>query len=413
MHSHRTKLTTWTTLATVAACLVAGCGAPDTDSAAQNAASSATAGPTEEQHAVGRLALSYDGGVLVYDADSLTQVGDIGVDGFVRLNSADNGRDVLVSESDGFHVLDMGVWTRRHGDHGHHYSSSPRMTDITFGGEEPGHAVSFEDRLTLFSDGTGEVTIVEPVALAQGKAASTTYTTPEPHHGVAVSRGDGSLVVTVGNENERSGIAILDRQRREITRSDECPGVHGEAEAANGVLTFGCENGILIVRGNEITKVASPDSYGRIGNQAGSSDSPIVLGDYKTDKNADLERPNRFTLTDTRTATLRVVPIDSSYSFRSIERGPDGQAVILGTDGNLHVFDPRSAAQVASIPVIRAWAEPDEWQSPMPNLFIQGERAYVSEPSTKTLYAVDLTAVNVVGKVSLPHETIELTGVTG
>ena len=30
-------------------------------------------------------------------------------------------------------------------------------------------------------------------------------------------------------------------------------------------------------------KVASPDPYGRIGNQAGDETSPIVFGDYKTD----------------------------------------------------------------------------------------------------------------------------------
>ena len=203
------------------------------------------------------------------------------------------------------------------------------------------------------------------------------------------------------------------RDRREIARNDQCPGIHGEAAAADGVLTFGCENGILIVRGNQIQKVASPDPYGRIGNQAGDETSPIVFGDYKTDKDAEIERPNRFTLTNTRSGQLRVVPFDSSYSFRSIERGPGGSAVLLGTDGALHVFDVNTAARTARIPVIGAWTEPDEWQSPMPNLFVQDGVAYVSDPAAKKIVAVDLATKEKVGEATLPHPTIELTGVTG
>ncbi|WHU49161.1 zinc metallochaperone AztD [Gordonia sp. L191] len=408
----RTKLTFSVAALTAVTATLVACGS---DGGGDTSATSSVASgsPVEQGSATARLALSYDGGVLVYDAETLQQVGDFPVEGFTRLNSADNGRNVFISESDGFRVLDMGTWTRKHGDHGHHYTTSPVLTDMRFGGAEPGHVVSFEDRLTLFSDGTGEVNIVEPVELAQGNAASTTYRTPEPHHGVAVSRGDGTLVVTVGNEDTRSGIVILDKARNEIARNDQCPGIHGEAEAAGGVLTFGCQDGILIVRGNEIQKVSSPDPYGRIGNQAGTAESPIVLGDYKTDKDAELERPNRFTLTDTRTGTLRLVDFPASYSFRSIERGPNGQAVILGTDGALHVYDPVSATETASIPVIAAWSEPDEWQSPMPNLFIQGDRAYVSDPATKTLYAVDLSTAKVTNKATLPAQTIELTGVTG
>lgn len=253
----RTKLTFSVAALTAVTATLVACGS-DGGGDTSATSSAASGSPVEQGSATPRLALSYDGGVLVYDAETLKQVGDFPVEGFTRLNSADNGRNVFISESDGFRVLDMGTWTRKHGDHGHHYTTSPVLTDMRFGGAEPGHVVSFEDRLTLFSDGTGEVNIVEPVELAQGNAASTTYRTPEPHHGVAVSRGDGTLVVTVGNEDTRSGIAILDKSRNEIARNDQCPGIHGEAEAAGGVLTFGCQDGILIVRGNEIQKVSSP-----------------------------------------------------------------------------------------------------------------------------------------------------------
>ncbi|MDJ0029178.1 zinc metallochaperone AztD [Gordonia alkanivorans] len=409
MLSPRTTLTRSLALLAASSIALVACGDPE--QATPSAESSR--GPAEQQSATPRLALSYDGGILVLDAKTLDQVADLPLDGFVRLNSAGNGRHVFVSEADGFRVLDAGTWTKAHGDHGHHYTTEPSLTEMRFGGAEPGHVVVHDSRISLFSDGTGQVDIVEPAELLRGNPVATTFTVPQPHHGVAVFRGDGSVVVTRGDENSRSGVAILDKQRNEIARNDECPGVHGEAAAADGRLTFGCENGILIVDGNDIRKVASPDPYGRIGNQAGDHGSPVVLGDYKSDEDADLERPTRFSLTDTRTGDLRLVDLGTSYSFRSLERGPGGSAVILGTDGALHVFDARSGNRTARIPAIGEWAEPDEWQSPMPNVVVQDRIAYVSEPVSRKIVAIDLESGEKVAESTLPRETVELVAVTG
>ncbi len=411
-------MTTMTRLLAITsvAFLGASCGTADetamaTDTSVVSATTSAR--PTEQATATPRLALSYDGGVLVVDAASLQQVADIPMEGFVRLNSAANGRHVLVSQSDGFAVLDMGTWTDAHGDHGHHYTAPPVMTDVRFGGAEPGHVVAHDEMLTLFSDGTGAVDVVNPEALLDGDGEVDTVTTTTPHHGVAVMREDGTVVVSVGDDEGRTGLKILDGTGRPVAANDNCPGLHGEASAADGVLTFGCEDGVLIVRGNDIRKLASPDPYGRIGNQAGSEVSPVVLGDYKTDPEAEIERPQRFTLIDTATGALRVVPFDASYSFRSLERGPGGEAVILGTDGALHVFDPNTGQRVARIAAIDAWTEPDEWQSPMPNLHVQDAVAYVSDPRKRRLVAIDLGTAATVAEAELPRPTIELTGVRG
>jgi hypothetical protein len=395
--------------------LAAGCGTPVATEG--DSPSPTEAAPIEQSSATPRLALSYDGGVLIVDAETFDEVADIPVEGFVRLNSAANGRHVLVSQSGGFTVLDTGTWTDGHGDHNHHYTAEPELTDIRFGGAEPGHAVFHDDRLTLFSDGTGAVDVIDPKGLLVGKNDVWHAAVRPPHHGVAVARADRSIVVSVGDEETRSGVEILDSAGARIAGNDQCPGLHGEAAAAGGVLTFGCEDGIVVVRGSEILKVDSPDPYGRIGNQSGSDASSIVLGDYKTDPNAEIERPQQFSLTDTATGVLRIVPMGASYSFRSLERGPAGEAVILGTDGALHVFDPVSAERVGHYQVIDAWTEPDEWQSPMPNLHVQDGTAYVTDPNSRRLVAVNLGNGGPVGAVvaetTLDRPTIELTGVEG
>lgn len=397
-----------------AALLGAGCATPVSPPSADPAATGAApSAPTERAAATPRLALSYDGGVLVVDAATLEQVADIPVEGFVRLNPASNGRHVFVSQADGFAVLDMGTWTEAHGDHGHHYTAEPVMTDLRFGGEEPGHVVAHDGMVTLFSDGTGAADVVDPHALLDGVAVAETRVSTTPHHGVAVARDDGTVVVSIGDDRGRTGVKILDADDSVIAADDRCPGLHGEAAAAGGVLTFGCEDGLLIVRGNDIQKVVSPDPYGRIGNQAGSAASTVVLGDYKTEADAEVERPQRFTLTDTATGELRVVPLEASYSFRSLDRGADGEAVILGTDGALHVFDPLSAQRIGHFAAVPAWTEPAEWQSPMPNLHVQDGVAYVSDPQARRLVAVNLADGAVLAETTFARPTIELTGVEG
>ncbi|WP_026123091.1 zinc metallochaperone AztD [Nocardiopsis chromatogenes] len=342
------------------------------------------------------LVATYDGGILVIDGESLDVVEDIELDGFNRLNPAGDGRHVLVSTSSGFRVLD---------------AVGAELTDDEFEAPEPGHVVRHAGRTVLFSDGTGEVTSFDPADLGDGLPETETYTAEEPHHGVAVVLENGEMVVTYGDEEERPGALALDADGEEIERRDDCPGVHGEATAKDEAVLIGCEDGVLLYRDGEFTKVDSPDDYGRIGNQAGHEDSPYVLGDYKTDPDAELERPERITITDTADGGLELVDLGTSYSFRSLGRGPDGEALVLGTDGALHVIDPDSAEVTDSHPVIGEWTEPLEWQDPRPTLFVRGDTAYVTEPGEKKLYAVDIASGEVRAVTELPEASNEITGV--
>jgi len=249
--------------------------------------------------------------------------------------------------------------------------------------------------------------------LAKRQPRVETYTTPEPHHGVAVALADGGLLTTIGNSESRNGIAVLDTNRAEVMRNEQCPGVHGEAVAADETIVLGCQDGLLVYKNGAITKVQSPDVYGRIGNQAGSEESDIVLGDYKTDPDAELERPQRISLTNTTTSELKLVDLGTSYTFRSLGRGPHGEALVLGTDGAIHVIDPNTGAVTKKIAVIGEWTEPTEWQEPRPTLFTLDHTAYVTDPASKKLIAVDLEDGSILTETTLDHTPNELTGVTG
>lgn len=415
------------TVVPLTALLLTACGTendPEPTSSSTTDPSPAPSASAEEETATDgveaagpqpRVAVTYDGGVLVLDPDEGEVLLDEPLEGFTRLNPAGDGRHLLVSGAGGFTALDLGAWTDEHGDHGHSFTADPQLTSWTVPAEEPGHVVPHHGRTTLFDDGTGTITAFDPHDLGDlpdGEPELETWQTPEAHHGVAVQDGHGNLMHTVGDEESRSGIVVTTASGAQLAASDQCPGVHGEAFAGD-VAVVGCEDGVLVVDGREIRKVAAPDAYGRIGNQAGHETSPYVLGDYKVDADAELERPTRVTLVDTRDASLRLVDLPASYSFRSLGRTADGDGLVLGTDGRLHVVDAERGRVSRSVRVTEPWREPMDWQQPRPTLLVLGETAYVTEPDSDELHVVDLADLEVEDTIALPETPNELSGVAG
>lgn len=403
--------------AMVTALLLSGCSGtgaeadPDNGDHEEKAGAEANAEQVEEPQP--RLITTYDGGILTLNAETLEVIEDTPLEGFNRVNPVGDGRHAMVSVANGFQLFDSGAWSEEHGDHAHSFAGAPALTDTVYETDTPGHVVRHGGSTVLFGDGDGRMQIFDTEAFADGAPEPEIKETEEPHHGVAVQLGNGDILHTIGNEEERSGAKVVDAEGKEIARNEDCPGVHGEAAAQGEAIAVGCEDGILYYRDGQFTKIDSPDSYGRIGNQAGSDDSPVVLGDYKVDEDAELERPEKVTLTNTETGKMKLVDLDSSYSFRSLARGPEGEGLVLGTDGTLNVIDPESGKVTDSHPVIEEWEEPVDWQQPRPTLYVQGEKAYVSEPDKSQLHIVDLGTGEVEKSAELPHASNELTGVTG
>lgn len=389
----RARTLTGTALALAASMALTACGGSD------DASSDAEPKQTKSSKAVAvdnPLVATFDGGLYVLDGETLKPAKTIELPGFNRVNPAGDEDHVVISTGSGFRVFDAARQT---------------FTDAEFKGAKPGHVVRHAGKTVLFTDGTGEVNVFDPAELCDGtKPKTRTYTSAEPHHGVAIELADGQLVTTLGTEEKRTGALVLDKNNKEIARAENCPGVHGEAAAEDEVVGLGCEDGVLLYKDGRFTKVDAPDDYARIGNQAGSDTSPILLGDYKTDPEAELERPTRISLIDTRTAKMKLVDLGTSYSFRSLGRGPQGEALVLGTNGVLHVIDPETGKVEKKIDAVGDWTEPLDWQQPRPTLFVRDHTAYVSEPGKRRLHAFDLDSGEKLTSVTLPKGTDELSG---
>lgn len=395
----------------VTALLLTGCSSDDsTADAAEDTAGASSA--EEVSAAQPRLALTYDGGLLVLDADTLEVVGDLPIDGFTRVNAAGDGRHVLVTTDEGFQVLDTGVWT----DGGTSWAGDPELTDDVFEADTAGHVVVHGDRTVLFADGTGDIASFETAALrsSEGLPETEEWTSEAAHHGVAIELEDGSLLSTLGTEDGRTGVRVLDPSGEEVARNEECPGVHGEGTVAGEVAVFGCEDGVLVYDG-AFTKLDAPDEFGRTGNVFTTESSPVAVGDYKSDPDLEGYLLSDVVLVDTAADRLQVVPLPEGvrYTFRDLARGPEGEAVLLGSDGAVHLIDEESGELLASHPVIDAWEGPAEWQDPHPALKVLDGIAYVTEPAANAVHAVDLATGEVLATGELDATPNEIAVVTG
>ncbi|MDT3315619.1 zinc metallochaperone AztD [Microbacterium sp. KSW4-11] len=379
-------------LAGAAALVLAGCAsaAPPASAPADSAAQTAPDGP--------RVAVGYEGGVLVLGGEDYENLGEFASEDFIRLNSAGDGRHVMVTTSKGFQLLDV---------------QKPELTELVVPAAAAGHVVSHAGKTVLYDDATSDTTIFDSAELAKtGDALPKAEVVPgvTAHHGVSVELEDGTLLTTVGDESGRTGIRVLDEDRTEIASNDECPGVHGEGTAKDEVVVFGCENGALVVKDGEIAKLTSPDEYGRMGNAYVSESSPLVVMDYKDDPDAEGYLLRNITLIDTEANTLEKValPDGVEYTYRGVGRGPDDEAVLIGTDGQLHSIDPATGEITGSLPVVDPWEGPAEWQDPHPSVKVAGSLAYVTDPADSELVVVDLETDEIVHTVALDHVPNEI-----
>lgn len=401
--------------ATVAtsALLLTACGsssepASEASAAPETTTSAAAASPTP------RVALTYDGGIVVVDGTTLEPVGDLPIEGFTRLNPAGDGRHALVTVPAGFQVLDLGTWTDSSGSQ----QAEPKLTDLVFGADTAGHVVQHGDKTVLYADGTSDTTIYTTDDLLEDPGSlPATEVIPggDAHHGVSIVLEDGTFLTTVGTSESRSGIKALDADGNEIATSDQCPSVHGEGTAMNEVVVFGCSDGALVYDGGEITKIDAPDEFGRMGNAYVSETSPIIAGDYKSDPDLEGYLLHQLTLIDTETKTMKVIdlPEGVEYTFRDVARGPEDEVLILASDGALHSMDAETGEITTSIPVIDPWQGPAEWQDPHPALKVVGGTAYITDPASKKLHAVDIATGGITSSDELPGAPNEIATVEG
>lgn len=409
----------------LAAFALSGCGnttdsaKKPSDSQAGTKASSTSPEPGTNEKEVAkvnpRALIAHEGGLTLIDTTTGKVIQETKKPAFMRLSNAGDGRHVMVADSDVFRVYDMGIQSQPHGDHKHAYEFAPGLVKRTFNAKKAGHAVPHDGTLVLFSDGEGTMQIFDADQVASTTLEPKVAKAKEAHHGVALQFADGTLVHTEGNEDGRKTV-VATKDGKEVARTDDCPGVHGEAAPkGDNVAVFGCENGPVVFRDGAFHKV-KVSGFVRNGNMAHSHESPIVLADYKTKKVTDgeePEHPTKVALIDSRTNTMRTVELGQTYWFRSLARGPHGEGLVLTADGKVAVIDPETGKVTKRIDAIKPWEEKKDWQEAGPAIKVAGEKAYVTDAENKSLVVIDLHEGKVDKTIKLPHTPVELAVVDG
>lgn len=367
-----------------------------------------------ESHEAGgpqpRLVVTYDGGVAVLDGVSTEVVGDFDAEGFLRVNGAGDGRHAFLTEGDSFRLLDAGTWGEPHGEHNHYYTTDPLLTDITVDGDTPAHVVAHDGIGTVFFDGSGEYHWFDLEDLdAESEIETESAETEGAHHGVAVVLDDGSRFETL---EDRSGARFIDADGEEVARNEECPGVHGEAAGPEGIIAVGCEDGVLVWDGDDFEKIDTGEEFSRIGNLFPAEGSPIFLGDYRTDEDGE-EPMTEVALVNAESGEITTSSVDSPYNFRNLQRGPDGEALVLTEDGQLHIIDEETGEHLDHLQILDEWTEPEEWQEPRPAIRTSGDLVYVTDPDAQQIHIVDLTEGEVIVTGDLdfvPNEIVVVEG---
>ncbi len=386
-----TRTPALTGFAVLATALLAACGGADASSETETATRSEetrSAEPTQTDHAEPRAVVAYPDHVAVMDAEQLTDIASFDVKNTPYLAPAADGRHVFALQHTEklVRVVDAGSWTESHGDHGHSYVVEPSRPDLELKGTSY-HAVSDDERTVVWDDDAGNFDVVEKSDLEDGTAQPKTIDLKDAHHGVAVPLHGGGYLASFSADKEAAGVEVLDADGKEVDKYDGCPHLHGEAHLGESGYAFGCADGIMVVDDTGARKIASPVPGAGTGHLIGDGSSPVLAGTLSSEAD-DPTLANKIALYDTAAGSAKVVDLGVAFSRLA---SAEGNAVVIGTDGNLHVVNLASG-EIKVVPAIAAWTAPEDFLEPRPQIALAGDQVWVTDPMAKKIVVVDLTS---------------------
>ncbi|MGL5042954.1 MAG: hypothetical protein ACRC6X_07675 [Culicoidibacterales bacterium] len=336
-----------------------------------------------------------DGTVDVLDGTTLSLVKSFPVNVSSITGGPDNRHVFMSHRVNGtVQVLDTGSYLD---DKGKAVVKEPALYDYQMTGNQPAHIVSNAGVTTIFYDGSGDIDLYDAKSLV-----TTGNIPPVPvqhfnvpaHHGVAVSTSSGGFITSTpppADKTRGHGVARVSQQNNLKQIDTEVSRLHGEAVTfANNqeLFAFGGEKKVYLYNDSTGvgTNLALPDQSARVGALSGSHTSPFLIGNYGSKDAPDLAK--NITVIDSAKLSLTKVDLATTYLASFVHDGSQ-TAYVLGTNGSLYVIDLATASITAQLPLIDAWTSGEGKITP--SLAISADAVYVTNPTKKTIIAVELT----------------------
>lgn len=352
-----------------------------------------------------RVAIGYDGGVIIADSNfTIMETMETGTSALGL--AADHRHAFLNNREEGvLKLLDLGVWTEEHGDHGHTYAEEPVLSTYSIKGEEPTHITGHGSKTAIFYDGDGSTEIYTNVSLKTETKPTPLLTIPGvEHHGVAVPLTNGNYAVSYTDEHDPQtlpeGIIIYDKEGKELSRFDSCPGLHGEASSGSKedeIVAFGCEGQVFLYTShdNEGMELPLPDEGARVGTIKSHDGSLYMLGNYSSKENPELN--TNVTIINTVDKSLQKMDIGTPYTgAMAVSRTGDGY--VLGIDGVLYQIDLAKGEIKSEVKVVDAFelVEGHGHGAVYPTIALMEDRVLVTDPVENNILLVNEDMVETV-----------------
>lgn len=366
-----------------------------------------------------RVAIGYDGGVIIADSNfTIMETMETGTSALGL--AADHRHAFLNNREEGvLKLLDLGVWTEEHGDHGHTYAEEPVLSTYSINGEEPTHITGHGSKTAIFYDGDGSTEIYTNVSLETETKPTPLLTIPGiEHHGVAVPLTNGNYAVSYTDENDPQtlpeGIIIYDKEGKELSRFDSCPGLHGETSSGSKedeIVAFGCEGQVFLYTShdNEGMELPLPDEGARVGTIKSHDGSLYMLGNYSSKDNPELN--TNVTIINTVDKSLQKMDIGTPYTgAMAVSRTGDGY--VLGIDGVLYQIDLAKGELKSKVNVVDAFeiVEGHGHGTVYPTIALMEDSVLVTDPVENSILLVNSEKVETV--LSLDVQPTSILSVT-
>jgi hypothetical protein len=339
----------------------------------------------------GRLLVHTDDGTIhvidAGDGDILVQYRSALDPGPATVNASSSGEFGFVTHRETWQtaVIDSGYMLEDHGDHGDLIEGEPSLLGTLTTGAKPAYFSSALGKSIIYNDDDGIISLFHDDKLRDTLAI--TEIPARIDHGAPVITGD-ALVTGYLNAPEIDVIAWDGTLLQTLPSGTR---LHGQARLGR-YIGFGVMEGIvLLTRDGSIysSKVLPyPPGFpegGRVGNLRSHVLTPHFIGhagSFLIKINPSSERME-----------TKEMPSDFSLSgFDETGR----YFVVLGKDGVLYSVDPYSLEIKASIKV----AEPEEG-FPAPALCTGKRHAWVSDPVTGTVAAINLEHMEIEAELKL------------
>lgn len=310
-------------------------------------------------------------------------------------------------------VLYTGVEITGHGDHLDIDIAPPELLDTSIRGEKPSHVNSGNGRMAFFFDGDGAARIVNEEAFAEGKGRLSTVKTAAPHHGVAKPIG-ALIAISIPHPTDSKalpvGIDLLNAAGASVAKSMECPKLHGEA-ATSGVVAFGCEDGLLLIRHakdrQSFDKLKYPvgaPAERMVRNLAGAAGTRTLVGDFGADG---------MMVIDPVKNEMQFVKLPARRMAFAMEQAQGDRTFVITEDGRVHRMNSLTGAIEQSAAVTGAYSMEGGGAVARPRLAASGKLVLVTDPAASAVHVLDADTLATTRKIAVPGAPFDVVLVGG